>query len=478
MGSTFGSIETATRGLRTHQTSLSVTGHNITNADTDGYSRQRAVVETTDPYTEPSLSMTAWAGQVGTGCEVTEIQRLRDDFVDYQIRSALSEEGEWNKRQESLEQLEVVFNEPSDDALGAQITQFWDSIEELAAQPEDTAIRTSMREDALILVETVEDLNYQLTSMQKDLNSEVSVLVERINTLASEIAELNQNIAKVSGSGQSPNDLMDKRELLVQELAGITNISVTTDYVNQYHISIGGSLLVAGDETLELSVQTDPNNKNYFDVIWSANKTEANVYSGELYGTLQMRDEDVQYYIDKIDDFVETLVTEFNAVHEAGFGLNDSTGVPFFVGTNATDFGVHSSILADVSNIAASADVAGVGETPHGATGNGDNALDLAGVLRVDKFMDEGNSTLVEFYNGLISKLGVDAEKANTTSANKTTLVGYLEERQESVAGVNLDEELANMIKFENAYNASSRFLTTFDDLLDQLIRNTGRVGL
>lgn len=477
MASTFGSIETAVRALRTNQLSLQVTGQNLANADTPGYSRQVAVVRATAPYSYPGLTRSMTAGQIGTGVEVSAILRMRDSFIDAQIQGESSLKGEWEKRQQTLEFLEVVFNEPSDSSLSTRMNQFWDSLQELANRSDDSSVRSAVRENAVVFIESIQQIYKQLVDLQQDLDYQLSVMVGQVNTIATQIANLNDIIGKVEGSGQAPNDLLDQREQLVQELAEMVNINVTTDQNGRYNILVGGSILVAGNYVSTLTTKSNMENQGLQEVVWQGNGTKTVITSGKLGGLLAMRDEDVQHYIDSINAFASTLIKEFNAIHQSGFGLGNTMNKRFFSGTDASDIGIDPEIMASLNNIAASVNVSTDPLYPSGAPGNGENALKLAQVISQSKLMNGGTATLSQFYNELIAKLGVDAEKANTTYENQEALISYLEERQENVAGVSLDEELSNMIKFSNAYNAASRYLTAIDELLDRLIQGTGVVG-
>ncbi|HEY8463331.1 MAG TPA: flagellar hook-associated protein FlgK [Bacillota bacterium] len=477
MGSTFGSLEVGARGLRAHQLALHVTGQNITNAATPGYSRQIAVMQTTPPYAYPSLIGTGGAGQIGTGVEVTEIIRMRDEFIDMQLQNETSLKGRWSMRQSTLEQLEVVINEPSDSSISARLNQFWESLNELATRAEDSSVRSAVAEDAIVFAQTIRHTYQQLTDLQEDLDYEVSVITGKVNTIAQQIADLNEVIAKVKGTGQQPNDLLDQRELLVQNLSELINVDVVTDTYGRYNVSVGGTLLVSGDTYSQLKVVRNMENQGRYDVVWEKNNVPANITNGQLKGLLEMRDEEVAYYIDALNNFTSTLITRFNQVHQSGFGLLDSTGRTFFTGTDAKDIDLNPEIYADLKLIAASVNVAEASELPHGAPGNGDNAVNLANVIGQEMLMSNGTFTLKEYYNGLIAKLGIDAEKANSTTDNQETLINYLQERQESVAGVSMDEELTNLIIYQNAYNASARYITTIDELLDKLINGTGTVG-
>jgi flagellar hook-associated protein 1 FlgK len=479
MGSTFGSLETGVRGLRSQHLALQVTGHNITNTDTPGFSRQTPVMVTTDPYTYPSLHNSNGVGQIGTGVEVEQILRMRDDFIDLQLRSEGSLKGKWGVRQSALEQLEVVINEPSDSSISARLNQFWNSLNELATHAEDSSVRAAVREDASVFAQTLRHTHRQLHELQIDLNDQLEVYVGQVNNLAKQIAELNETIGKVKGTKQAPNDLLDKREQLVQQLAALTNITVAVDSYDRFNISISGAVLVAGDTYEQLKVAKNTDNQGFSDVVWAANGIKTNITNGEINGLLEMRDIEVQYYMDSLNELATTLITHFNAVHQSGFGLDNSSQKVFFIGNDATDIDINPLFDADLNFIAASVNMAdSAAELPHGAPGNGENAIKLANVLKRNLLMNDQTFTITQYYNGLIAKLGIDSEKARSTKDNQDVLVNYLQDRQDSVAGVSMDEELSNMIKFQNAYNASTRYITTIDELLDRLINGTGRVGL
>lgn len=458
--------------MRAHQMALDITGHNIANADTPGYSRQVANLTATAPYTLPSLQRTTTAGQMGTGVEVARIQRMRDEFIDVQIRHESSAQGRWKARQSTLEQLEVILNEPSEEGIAAYLHKFWSALQELADRPDDPAIRQVLYETAVSFTDLIRQTHSQLKTLQRDLDQQAQIIGERINSLAQQIAAVNEEIGKVISVGDDPNDLLDKREVLVRELAGLTNIEVQTDHMNRYIITISGSLLVSGDRANSLAFVENPDHNGLVDVVWAETGTVVDLRDGELKGLLEMRDLEVAYYLDALNAFASTLITEFNAVHRSGYGLSGSTGLNFFSGNDASDIRIDPAITIDLNNIAASVDLGGVG-----APGNGENALALGGVIKTAFLMNNGTATLSDFYESIIVKLGVDAEKANTMLENKKALLHHLQKRQESVAGVSLDEEMVNMIKFQNSYNAASRLITAIDEMLETLITRTGIVG-
>ncbi|HHU83238.1 MAG TPA: flagellar hook-associated protein FlgK [Firmicutes bacterium] len=473
MRSTFGGLEVGLRALRAQQLALEITGHNIANADTPGYSRQVANLTATRPYTIPSFQRPATAGQIGTGVEVAEILRMRDEFVDVQIRKESTNQGQWKARQSNLEQLEVILNEPSDEGIAAHLNKFWKNLQELSFRPEDMAIRSVIQQTGIVFTDMLRHTYSQLQTLQRDIDGQVKIIGGRINSLAQQIAALNDEIGKVTAVGDNPNDLLDKRELLVQELAGLTNISVQTDHLQRYTITISGSLLVSGDHSNSLDFVANPEREGLVDVVWAETGHRVDLRGGELKGLLEMRDEEVAFNMNALNEFAATLIEEFNQVHAAGYGLNGSHNLAFFSGTGAYDIGITIEIMNDLNNIAASIDVGGGA----GAPGNGDNAIRLAKVLNNDFLMNNGTATLTDYYETLIVRLGINAEKANTMLENKNALIHHLQNRQESVAGVSLDEEMVNLIKFQNSYSAASRMITAVDEMLQILIANTGIVG-
>jgi|SRR5690554_158708 len=463
MRSTFGGIETALRAIRAQRLALDLTGHNIANTDTPGYSRQVARTSATAPYAVPTMNRNTIAGQIGTGVETDQIERMRDEFLDRQIQYENSSLGWWTTRQSGLEQLEVIFQEPSETGLSAQLSEFWAGLEELANRPYDETVRTPVLETAITLTDTIRHTYSQLQNFQKDLDKQARVLVDRINSLAGQIAHINSEIVQVVGVGQDPNDLLDERELLVAELSEITNIDVQTNELDNMTISIGGTLLVSGDNNYPLDID---DTSGFAEIITTINSSAVNVSKGKLGSILEMRDTDVQYYLDSLDDFASTLINEFNAVHRGGHDLDGFTNVDFFDGTGAGDIEVN---ITDPREIAASS----IPDTE----GNGLNAIELAKVIKDNSYATTDNATLSGFYGAMIAKLGVDANQADNALTNQTMLVNHLYNRQQSVAGVSLDEEMANMIKFQNSYNAAARIMTTLDETLDKLINGMGIVG-
>ena len=468
MRSTFFGLEIGRKALQAQQSALDVTGHNIANANTPGFSRQRAVMATTDPFAMPAFNRPIGAGQLGTGVEVQEIKRLRDDFIDLQVRQEVNKTGEWEVKQNSLQKLEVIFNEPSDSGLRTVLDQFWDSWQELSKKPELEAVRSIVRQRGIAVAETFNHLDRQLTDLAEDLDASIKIRVDDINNIASQIATLNDQIVRIEVQGDNANDLRDKRDLLIDELSKIIQVTVQENQYGATTVTIGGRALVV--ESQSFQIYGDPNGANfgYVDLKWATDNSLVSVQNGAIRGMLDIRDTTVPSYRTQLDDLANALVVNTNLEHSAGFGLDNNTGRNFFApaGTDAGTIAVDANILGDLDHIAA----ASVANAP----GDGSNALDIAELKHQNLI---GTSTIDDYYRGMIAQLGVESQESTRMTDNQNLLLSQLENRRQEVSGVSLDEEMTNMIKFQHAYNAAARVVTAMDEMLDLIVNRLGLVG-
>ncbi len=477
MSSIFFGLEIGRRGLQAQQRALDVTAHNVANANTPGYTRQEAVMAAADPIPVPSLHMPSGAGQLGTGVEITAIRRLRDAFIDLQIRNESRSLGYWEARQENLNKIEGIFNEPSDSGLQSVFELFWQSLEELSKNPESLAARSLVLERAQTLTETFNHLDSRLQELQQDLNATVKIKVDEINSLGRQIADLNQQILKIEVMGARANDLRDRRDLLVDQLAKIVPVQVQEDGRGVLTVTLGGCPLVQGAQLNRLGVvENDP---GFYDVVWETPKgREVAVDGGYLGGLLEMRDDYIPDLRKKLDNLAAEFAKEFNVIHSRGYDLNGDQGVNFFVNGEKT---APDDITADITagNIALNPELLGHPEKIAAATqiekGDGSNALDLAGLKH--QTIDGLGTTFDDYYRSMIGVLGVDAQQAVRMKENQELLVSQLENNRQAVSGVSLDEEMINMIKFQHAYSAASRLITALDEMLEIIINRMGVVG-
>lgn len=449
------------------QQALDVTNHNLANANTPGFSRQVVSFVTTPPYTVAAFNRSAMAGQVGTGVEVALISRTRNLFVDQQIRAEMTELGRWSVRRDSLQQVGTIINEPSDVGLNALLSQFFADWRELSNDPQNTAARATLRQQAGNLISTLHRDHQQLSQIRADMNKQVRVKVDDINSKASQIAALNEQISAIQAVGDQANDLRDKRDLLLNELSTVVRVSYNEMANGSVSVFLDGHALVDGGGTN--TVDTALNASGDDVLVWTSGGSVINVISGEIKGYYDARDDVLTEKIDQLQDLTSALITQVNTIHQAGYGLNGTTGVDFFSGTGADDIAISADIQGNLASIAA----ANAADSP----GDGRNALALAGLENSVITIGAASTTLSEFYKSMVSELGVEINGASNLADNQEVLVQYLERQRESYSGVSMDEEAANLIKFQRAYQAAARIVTAFDEMLDTIINGMGIVG-
>lgn len=477
--STFQGLEIVKTGLFVSQQALDLTGHNIANANTPGYTRQVLDMSSIAPPTTFGM-YDQWGKAIGGGVSIQDIRQIRNQFLDNQYRRENKFLGEWETKSETLSAIEDIFNEPSDSGINTVLNDFFNSLQELSKNPESLTVRAEVRERGIALANTFNTVYQHLYDKESELNSTILSDVAEINSYADRISKLNNEIYRFELTGQTANDLRDQRNLLVDQLSKLVNITTYEDSNGNFRIDIAGQALVDGQNAFTMSVD------NTGTVKWDLAGTPVNPSSGILKGLLDMRDGDgtngvkgIPYYMEEWNKLAYNIAQSINSVHKAGYGLDGSTGTSFF-----TDFGaydptvqyakqiqVDSSILASdgLQKIAAATD-------PNALPGDNTNALNLI-ALRDQSIAGLDGATFDDFANSLISNLGVDAQQANMMQQNQDTMVKQIDLNRQSVSGVSLDEEMTNMIKYQQSYNASARMITTMDELLDTLINRMGVVG-
>lgn len=342
--SNFFSLEIGKRSILMHQTALSITGHNMANANTPGYTRQVPDIVTTSPWHAPALTQSGKAGQLGTGVDIAAINRIRDEFIDNQIRHENRTDGYWSALQDTLAKIEVILNEPSEDGLRGVMDMFWESWQNLSIHPESEAVRAVVVQRGMSLAEAFNHTYRQLVELREDVNAQVKVKVDEVNSIAMQIADLNQQILAISIAGKQPNDLLDKRDLLIDQLSKIADVRVYNDRNDMIALQIGDRVLVDGVNYNRLSTQMDREGMNM--VIWQDTGTRVNVANGELRGLLDARGktlleaeaqpsiykETIPNMIDKLNALAKTLMVKVNNIHRGGYSLNnktDQSGTPY-----------------------------------------------------------------------------------------------------------------------------------------------------
>jgi flagellar hook-associated protein 1 len=345
MTSPFFGLEIATRSLRTQQTLVDIANQNIANANTPGFSRQEAVVSETLPYPFPAFRQSGEAGQLGTGVEVKEINRARDNFADLQIRTQLSAQGGSDARSDALTQLEAVVNEPSTSGISSQMTRYFSAWQEVANSPSDGSVRANLVESGKALADGFQNTLSQIKAQQGDLDKQVGITVTSIDDYAQQVANLNKQIWQVESGGMKANDLRDQRDLVLDKLSSLVKFTPVESSEGSVSIYIGNHQLVDRDQVHAMGVDstTGKNVPVWMDVTPHPPVT---VTDGKLQGIIDARDTVVQSRIDGFNALASRFIESVNSIHAAGVGLDGSSGRPFFAGTDASSIAVNAQISA------------------------------------------------------------------------------------------------------------------------------------
>lgn len=492
MRSTFHGIEVSKRGLFAQQSALNTTGHNIANANTEGYSRQRVNMQTTTGLPYVGMFASIEPGILGTGVQADSIQRLREEFLDIQYRNEFKRQGYWDARSETLEKVEGIMNEPSDTGLQKVMDQMWQAWQDLAKDPTDTSARAVVRERSKAVADTFNTTYKHLQEVQTDLDNVVNVKAMEINSLGQQIASLNNQISNIVPHGYQPNDLYDQRDVLVDKLSKLVDIKATQSTNGMVNVTIEGRDFVTGITAQPFAAVQNPlTGKSDLTLGGGAFVPT----SGYMAGTLESRDQIVPNILKRLDVLAVNLTKEINDVHRAGMSLADinngtAMGLPFFVDSSTLtangDYPKGAATIAINPEITKSLDAIAAAKPEAGSTpvGNNETALAIASVKFKTLAAGTGpndlaeSSTLDNYYRYTISQLGVDAQEATRNQANSEMLVGTVDNQRQSVSGVSIDDEMAEMVKYQHAYSASARVMTSMDEILDKVINGMGRVGL
>lgn len=488
MSSLFYGLEIAKTGLNVSQQGISLTGHNISNANTVGYTRQRIIQNSIDPSNTLSHISKVNKGTIGGGVAISMIDQVRSDYLDRQYRSKNATLGNYTKRAEELDYLETVMNELSKNGLSASMGDFFNSLSELSGDPVNDEIRTSVQQNAQKMIESFHHYYTQLTGLQSTYNDNMNVTTTKVNNLLTSISSYNEQIAAYELSGEQANDLRDKRNLLLDDLSKLINIDYHVDADNNLIVSCEGVELINHTTIKKLETVADPTT-GFYNIYYEGTSTVFKYNDGELMAYKNLRDGStssnigIPYIVNNLNRLAQSLAQEFNDIHKTGYtkpigAAASQTNVNFFDvpaggydDITAGNLSLSAAVLTSVRNIAASS----VTVT---ATNSGNNtiALELAELSSRKDMTDVGN--FEEFLNSVVVELGIASSTSQTLSASQQAIVDNLASRKESISGVSLDEEMVQMMTYQHAYSAASRVLSALDEALEILINRTGKVGL
>jgi flagellar hook-associated protein 1 FlgK len=460
MSNIYGLLSIGQSALLTQQKAIDITGNNIANVNTPGYSRQRLNIQQNSPVRVDGQTMS-------TGVTAdTGIQRFYDQFLGAQLNGENESLGRWEAQKQALERAELMFDDSENNGLSGAMGAFWNAWQDLSNNPSGVAERTSLVSAGQYLASTFNQTYNNLRDLQGDIDTHVTNIVSDINDMTDRIAELNRKVTQVEVTGHNANDFRDERDQLVLELSKLIDIQSFEDGDGNINVSVGnGKPLVDGTATWDL---TTADNGGVQDVFWQASDgTTTNITGqitdGELKGWIYSRDTAIDDYLTRLDTLATTVMSEVNTLHSAGTTLDSvtTTGVNFFTGSGAVNMAVNSTIVANSDLIAA----ASAGE---GLPGGNSTAIAIAD-LQASATMP-GSSTFDAYYNSLVGQVGADVQAAGFNQGHQAIMVDNLKQYRQEVSGVSLDEEMVNLIQFQQAYSAAAKLITTADEMVDTLL--------
>jgi len=621
-------LEIGRKGVQAHQTALNTIGHNINNMNTPGYSRQRVEFVPFEPIFLPGLGRAETPGQIGQGVSVERIERIRDQLLDRRIIMNASGEGYWEVRDRYISDMEQLYLETGFNSIRSKMDSFWDAWQELSTHAADNEFRVAVLNRGKTLIAGINTHFHGLNTLQIQANDHIEMTVSNINELSRQIAALNGDIQRIKGQGDNPNDLMDRRDLLVDELAKLIDVTVTQTDPDEFMVHTSGHILVQGQIGRQFDLRKDIDEENFAFVYWRDTQSQMHFSKGQLGALFELRDVTIEKEIQNLDNMTMNFTDLVNEIHRSAYGANGRTGMNFFSeypfvtnvngnydrsgdgvfdstyvyrinGQNslesqaqpgfegvitlsasdrqvqvpyystdtvndiinrinnsgaevvarlnregllqlkgtpaesvngqrinpdfvirhiedsghflagyaglllesgaegafrwdradavtslrggAQDYSlapvahpsgwimINPDLLRDSSSVAA-----GFGENSRAANpGNGDAAAAIASI-RNNPVMVGRFATFDDYFANTIGNIGLLGEQSDRALATERQIMKFLKDLRESISGVNLDEELSNMIRFQKGYEASARYITTVNSMLDTLINRMG----
>jgi flagellar hook-associated protein 1 FlgK len=464
-----GTLNLASRSLQTQMTGVEVSGQNLANINTTGYTRQSVEIQTS-----PDISTTI--GPEGTGANAVAIQQVVNAILNNQIQSQQSTSGYWSAQQTALQSAQTSLNEflngtgsttsststnsTTDTGLSGQLSSLFADFQSVATSPTSVAARQQLISDAQTLAATFNQINTQLDASRASLNTSLSNNVDSANQLLSGIADLNKQISTADFNGATPNDLLDEREQDLENLSTVTNITTSAGTNGAVDVSIGGQTLVSGNQVLDTLKTFDAGGGQLL-VQTATGGATLTLTGGSMQGTIDARDGELATIQNSINTLASTLITQVNTIHSGGFNLTGTNGANFFNGLDAATITVNVALASNPSLIQASGT----------ATANSDNSIarqlaDLASTTQSGL----NNQTFGDSYDETVAGLGDSLQTANDQVNNQTAVTNMLTTQRGSVSGVNVDEEMTNLMSFQRAYEASAQLVTTLNTMLGDVL--------
>ena len=623
MGSTFSGIELGKRSIMANTDAITTAGHNISNANTEGYSRQRVQIREFDPLYKPDLTRAERPGMIGQGVDVQSVNRIRDELLDKRIVGQQNVESYWQTRSDYYTMLEQIYNEPYDVSIRSNMDKYWEAWQELSVNPESQAARQAVVTRAETLTDSINQRWESLSGVADLINGDIEATVKEVNSITRQIADVNAEIIKSKAMGDNPNDLLDRRDLLVDKLSELINVSTDTRDSDEFMVHVDGRVIVQGNVARNIDLEPRFDDTGYSKLVWADTGNDAKFSGGKLGALVELRDVDVRNEIQSLNTMTMNFSDLVNDVHRNAVGANKVTGLDFFVQhpfvenangnydrngdgqldtsyvfrftgknqldlhqqvgiegvmtfnassgnveipyyhtdtvetviarindsnsevkayldrnnnlvlkattsqsvdnpdfvirhvedsgyflagysgilngsgqENAYDFAqadavesltagsqfavspvynpsayiqVNDVIKNDVMNVAAGY----IDSNGNAFTGDARAAVEIASI-RNSKIMVGSQKTFDDYFADSVTNVGLKGEQAEMNLLSQNAIMEDLHNLRDSISGVNIDEELAEVMKFQHGYNAAAKFITVWDSLVDTIINRLG----
>lgn len=461
-------MNTGRSGMVAAKTAIATTGHNISNANTEGYTRQRTLQETNPAHGYG-------VNHIGTGVQVRRIERLNDEYLEKQIRNSDRELAHAEEKDLALKQAEDIFNEMNGDGVNRLMSRFFNEFRKLANEPGNEAVRQSVREASQSLTNDFRRLRLEVKQVQEHMDSRIDGYVREINALTEEVKELNTQITREEVIHGPANDLQDRRDNALRKLATFIDLSMIKDGKGNVNIDIKGmGPLVVGQTVEKFSVDRSPaddqgKQEGALDISTTSlpsGPITHLVKGGKLGALLEVRDQTLSTVLNRLDELAYSISTAVNEVHQQGFDRYGNQGVEFFKPLASREraaefFDLSDAVKANVNHISTAAQP----DAP------GDNRIAIAiSGLQSQRLMGDGNATTDDFYNSIISDIGVVTNRNRSTMNQQKDIRTQLGKLRDQISGVSIDEETANLMQFQHAFEASARVISVADEMMKTVL--------
>lgn len=444
-------LSVATQSLQAQELELQITNNNIANANTPGYSRETVSLS----ESTPSQSGTA---STGNGVQINGVQAIRDELLSLRIQQQTSDQSSSDAQVNALNQIQTLFPS-SGTSLASSFSSFFTSLSALSTNPTSTPARQTALQSAQTLVNQFNSISSGLTGPTSALNFTITTDISQVNELSSQAATLNESLIEQSAAGQNTSTISDQLSQVEVDLSKLTNISVVHTAQGDSITTGNGTPLVLGNRSYNLSTANDSNgNANILDS--AGVDVTSKITSGDLGGTLQVRDTQIPALLSSLDTLANQFATAFNAAQTTGYDQNGNAGAALFT--------IPTTVAGSAANIKlATTDPTLIAASSDGSSGSNGNVANLT-VLQT-KALSNGQSATSQSSN-LIYQIGSLTATATTNSTSLAQSLAALQNQQSSISGVSIDQESANLIQFQQAYAAAAKVVSTIQALFTTTI--------